>query len=81
MSKHGRLATFTAAGETRYGLVRETGIVDLSGRFVDKYPTLRHAIAEGALSRLVEEGERHTPDFAMDGITWRPPVPALSACS
>ena len=76
MSKHGRLATFTAAGETRYGLVRETGIVDLSGRFVDKYPTLRHAIAEGALSRLVEEGERHTPDFAMDGITWRPPVPA-----
>ena len=76
MSKHGRLATFTAAGETRYGLVRETGIVDLSGRFVDKYPTLRHAIAEGALSRLVEEGERHTPDSAMDGITWRPPVPA-----
>ncbi|SDR57279.1 2-keto-4-pentenoate hydratase/2-oxohepta-3-ene-1,7-dioic acid hydratase (catechol pathway) [Rhizobiales bacterium GAS113] len=75
MNTHGRLATFSVAGETRYGLVSETGVVDLTGRFADRYPTLRQAIADGALPRLVEEGARHAPDFGLDAVVWRPPVP------
>jgi 2-keto-4-pentenoate hydratase/2-oxohepta-3-ene-1,7-dioic acid hydratase in catechol pathway len=76
MRDRGRLATFSADGATRYGFVSEAGIVDLSARCGDRYPSLRHAIAADALARLVEEGVRHAPDFALDAVAWRPPVAA-----
>ena len=51
-----RLATYSIGGVTRYGAVTDTGIVDLSARFGKDYPTLREAIAAGALTKLAEEG-------------------------
>src|SRR4030081_3689322 len=71
-----RLATFSVNGSQKYGAVVEGGIVDLSARFGKDYPTLREAIAAGALMKLADEAARHSPDFALDTIVWQPPIPA-----
>jgi 2-keto-4-pentenoate hydratase/2-oxohepta-3-ene-1,7-dioic acid hydratase in catechol pathway len=71
-----RLATFSVDGLTKYGAVVDGGIVDLSARFAKEYPTLREVIAAGALAKLAEEAARHQPDFALDAVTWLPPIPA-----
>src|SRR3954470_2444682 len=76
MTASPRLATFTIAGSTKYGLVAEKGIVDLSARHAKDYPTLREVIAAGALMRLADEAARHSPDLALNAIAWQPPVPA-----
>ena len=47
-----RLATYSIGGVTKYGAVTDAGIVDLSARFGKEYPTLREAIAAGALMIL-----------------------------
>jgi 2-keto-4-pentenoate hydratase/2-oxohepta-3-ene-1,7-dioic acid hydratase in catechol pathway len=75
MASH-RIATFAVGGSTRYGAVIEGGVVDLSARFANEYPTLREVIAAGALTRLAEEAARHQPDHALDAITWLPPIPS-----
>jgi 2-keto-4-pentenoate hydratase/2-oxohepta-3-ene-1,7-dioic acid hydratase in catechol pathway len=71
-----RLATFSINGLTKYGFVADNGIVDLSARFAKEFPTLREVIAAGALMKLAEEAARFPPDFALDAITWQPPIPA-----
>jgi 2-keto-4-pentenoate hydratase/2-oxohepta-3-ene-1,7-dioic acid hydratase in catechol pathway len=71
-----RLATFSIDGSTGYGAVTDDGIVDLSARYGKAYPTLREVIAAGVLIKLAEEAEKHSPDFALDKITWQPPIPA-----
>jgi 2-keto-4-pentenoate hydratase/2-oxohepta-3-ene-1,7-dioic acid hydratase in catechol pathway len=71
-----RIATFAAAGSARYGAVTDRGIVDLSARCDKEFPTLREVIAAGALRKLAEEAERHPVDYALDAVTWLPPIPA-----
>jgi 2-keto-4-pentenoate hydratase/2-oxohepta-3-ene-1,7-dioic acid hydratase in catechol pathway len=71
-----RLATYSVNGSTRYGAVTDGGIVDLSARFAKDYPTLREVIAAGALAKLAEGVGRHAADYALDAITWLPPIPA-----
>ncbi len=57
MTPH-RIATFSVGGSTKYGAVVEGGIVDLSARFGKDYPTLREAIAAGALTKLADDAAR-----------------------
>jgi 2-keto-4-pentenoate hydratase/2-oxohepta-3-ene-1,7-dioic acid hydratase in catechol pathway len=71
-----RLATYSVNGSTRYGAVVDGGIIDLSARFAKDYLTLREVIAAGALTKLADEGAKHSPDHALDAITWLPPIPA-----
>src|SRR3954470_3889473 len=75
MTPH-RLATFSVEGSTKYGAVVDGGIVDLSARFAKEYPTLREAIAAGALSKLAEDAAKRSSDHALDAVTWQPPIPA-----
>jgi hypothetical protein len=70
MASH-RIATFAVHGSQKYGAVVEGGIVDLSARFGKEYPTLREAIAAGALTKLGEDAARRSPDHALDAITWQ----------
>jgi 2-keto-4-pentenoate hydratase/2-oxohepta-3-ene-1,7-dioic acid hydratase in catechol pathway len=76
MTPSPRLATFSIDGATKYGVVADGGIIDLSARFATEYPTLREAIAADALMKLADEAARHSPDFALDAVTWQPPIPA-----
>ena len=71
-----RLATFSINGTPKYGAVTDDGIVDLSTQFGKEYPTLREAIAAGALTKLAEHAAGRSPDHALDAITWQPPIPA-----
>jgi 2-keto-4-pentenoate hydratase/2-oxohepta-3-ene-1,7-dioic acid hydratase in catechol pathway len=71
-----RLATFSVNGSTRYGLVTDNGMVDLSARHASEYPTLREVIAAGALTRLAEAVAHQPVDFPLDAVTWQPPIPA-----
>lgn len=70
-----RLATFTVNGLTRYGAVCDHGVVDLSARHANDYPTLREVIAAGALQRIVDEADHTAPDFARDAVKLQPPIP------
>ncbi|MGL4281172.1 MAG: fumarylacetoacetate hydrolase family protein [Albidovulum sp.] len=67
---HARLASFRAGGQTRFGLVTEAGIVDLTDRFAD----LQEVVAVGGLEALVAEGEGRTPDYAAADVTFLPPL-------
>ncbi|TPM29156.1 fumarylacetoacetate hydrolase family protein [Mesorhizobium sp. B2-3-5] len=75
MTAHGRLATFTAGGRTRYGAITGKGAVDLSSRY-SQWPTLREVIEAGALRRLAEEAEAIAVDFPLDAIAYEIPVPS-----
>lgn len=71
-----RLATYSLNGALKYGAVTDGGVVDLSARFGRDYPTLREAIADNALPRLVEEAAKHAPDHALADIAFQPPIPS-----
>jgi 2-keto-4-pentenoate hydratase/2-oxohepta-3-ene-1,7-dioic acid hydratase in catechol pathway len=71
-----RIATFTAGGSAKYGAVTDRGIVDLSARWGKEFATLREVIAAGALRKLAEDAGRYQVDFALDAVTWLPPIPA-----
>src|ERR1700755_1179249 len=71
-----RIATYSVGGKTAYGYVTGKGVVDLSARFGKDYPTLREAIAAGALTKLSEDGAKRAPDHPLDAITWLPPIPS-----
>jgi 2-keto-4-pentenoate hydratase/2-oxohepta-3-ene-1,7-dioic acid hydratase in catechol pathway len=73
---HPRFVTFAADGRQRYGLARGDGIVDLSARHGADWPTLKEAIADGALARLAEAGAGMAADFSSADIAYLPPVPA-----
>jgi len=70
-----RLASFQQGDRSGYGLVTDRGVVDLSVRLGERWPTLRHAIHDGAVSRLVETGSAMAPDFAETDISYAIPVP------
>ncbi len=75
MTAFPRLATVFAAGATRYGLVLDNGFVDLSARHGQVWPSLKAAIADGALQKLADAGAGRAVDFALDEITYAIPVP------
>ncbi len=75
MTNRPRLASFMSDDRAGYGLVTEEGIVDLSRRFGDRWPTLREAIAENGLAELAEMGSGLSPDLPENGIKYTIPVP------
>jgi 2-keto-4-pentenoate hydratase/2-oxohepta-3-ene-1,7-dioic acid hydratase in catechol pathway len=75
MTNH-RIATYSIGGKTAYGYVTDKGVADLAARFGKDYPTLREAIAAGALTKLTEDGAKRAPDHPLDAITWLPPIPS-----
>jgi len=71
-----KLASFRRAGRATYGAVlEENRIVDLGARFADRFPTLREAIAGGALQELRRAAETARPDGALDTVTLLEPIP------
>ncbi|RUW89374.1 fumarylacetoacetate hydrolase family protein [Mesorhizobium sp. M7A.F.Ca.US.010.02.1.1] len=75
MTGHGRLATFTVGGKTRYGAITSKGVIDLSARY-GQWPTLREVIEAGALRRLAEAAEAFAADFPLDAIAYEIPIPS-----
>lgn len=76
MTERPRLAGFSHRGVLKYGLVRDDGIVDLSARHGERWPSLREVIEEGALAKLVDEAAILPADYALADITYEIPIPA-----
>ncbi len=69
-----RLASFSHAGRPAYGAVVEGGVVDLSRRLGEEYPSLRAAIEGGALPRMRSLASEPA-DIAMADLALELPVP------
>ncbi|TCT02042.1 fumarylacetoacetate hydrolase family protein [Aquabacter spiritensis] len=70
-----RFVTFSIDGKRGYGLARDGGLVDLSARHGARWPSLRAAIADGALGQLAEAAYSLSPDMPLDAIRYEIPVP------
>ncbi|MFG1225577.1 fumarylacetoacetate hydrolase family protein [Xanthobacter wiegelii] len=70
-----RFVTFSMGGKRGYGLARGGGLVDLSARHGARWPSLRAAIADGALGQLAEAASNLSPDLPLDAIRYEIPVP------
>ncbi|RFZ81506.1 FAA hydrolase family protein [Shinella sp. WSJ-2] len=73
---HPRFASFTKDKRHAYGLITETGVIDLSARFGARYPTLREVVEANAFDELLEAVAGHQPDFPLSEITYEIPIPA-----
>ncbi|RWR50236.1 FAA hydrolase family protein [Sinirhodobacter ferrireducens] len=67
-----KLCSFTKDGRASYGLVTETGIVDLGRRFAA--PTLRDFLATGDLAAAAALASEPA-DYAFDAVTHDPVIP------
>ena len=74
-----KLASYRLDGQDTYGAVVGDGIVTLGGR---NHPTLRDALAGGALGELRAAVAGKTPDHKLVDITWLPVItnPAKILC-
>ena len=68
-----KLASYLVAGVAHYGLVVPSGLVDLTRRIGGEYPTLRHVLEAGELSRLAA-AQSADPDFLPDEVVFLPPI-------
>lgn len=73
--KQPRFATFgTADNSLEYGLVTDDGVISLSRRVGDRWPTLKAAIADNALDTLARDYAHVPADYRLSEITWRLPI-------
>lgn len=71
---HPKFASFTRQGKARYGLVTEEGVVDLSARFSDRWPTLMDVVKAGAFAEISRAVASEKADFAESEITYEIPL-------
>ncbi|QFY63219.1 fumarylacetoacetate hydrolase family protein (plasmid) [Rhizobium grahamii] len=76
MTERLRFASFSHGGTLKYGLVKADGIVDLSARYGERWPSLREVIEANALSRLGAESAALPVDYALDDIAYEIPIPS-----
>ncbi|HUM11020.1 MAG TPA: fumarylacetoacetate hydrolase family protein [Myxococcaceae bacterium] len=70
-----RLASWIHRGREGFGQVVEGGVVDAVPRLDGRYPTLRAALAAGAVGEVRRATEGASADHALEEITWLPPIP------
>lgn len=73
---HPRFASFSIGQRKGYGLIVADGVIDLSTRFADRFPTLREVVEAGAFGELLTAAAGQKPDHALDAITYEIPIPA-----
>lgn len=57
-----------------YGLVSGAGVIDLTRRFADRWPTLDAVIADNALAALAAEAQHLPVDYALSEIQFAMPL-------
>lgn len=74
-NQHGRITTVQSNNKLLYGVPTNRGFIDLSSRHADRWPTLRDALADGALPQLVEAAGGLSEDIGPDQFKHVLPVP------
>jgi 2-keto-4-pentenoate hydratase/2-oxohepta-3-ene-1,7-dioic acid hydratase in catechol pathway len=70
-----RLLSYRVEGQARWGAVVADGVVDLVSRVGDRWPTLRAALAAGALPAIADVVAAARPDHALASIEVAPTIP------
>jgi 2-keto-4-pentenoate hydratase/2-oxohepta-3-ene-1,7-dioic acid hydratase in catechol pathway len=70
-----KLVTYIANGRERFGALAAGGIVDLIDRLGGRYPTLRDALAAGALAGMRKALAEAAPDHALAEVKFLPAIP------
>jgi 2-keto-4-pentenoate hydratase/2-oxohepta-3-ene-1,7-dioic acid hydratase in catechol pathway len=70
-----KLATFSAAGRTSFGIVKGDGIVDAARLLDNRYGGLKALLAGGGLAELARLGATAKADHRLDAATLLPVVP------
>ena len=70
-----RLVSFRHAGTHKFGAAVDDGVVDLSKRTGDRWPSLRAAIAAKGLDELAAAAKDVDADLGFDEIEWLPVLP------
>lgn len=73
---HPRFASFSIGQRKGYGLIVADGVIDLSTRFADRFPTLKEVVEAGAFGELLTAAAGQKPDHALDAISYEIPIPA-----
>lgn len=69
-----RLASFIHEGRATYGLVTEQGLLPAPGEFLRAHPTLRQALADGALAALARSVQGGVP-LVPESVRFLPVIP------
>ena len=72
-----RLASFTVSGRPGYGIITDSGAIDLSRHLGASFPTLRSAIAGDAMARMAEFADAK-PDIELSKLVFDLPIPEPS---
>lgn len=76
MSKqHGRVTTVLSNDKQLYGVPTDRGFIDLSSRLGSRWPTLKDALADNALPKLIEAAAGLTEDLGPEQYRNTVPVP------
>lgn len=73
MNRFGRMASFTAEGKSRFGVVTDKGVIDVSAR-ENRWRGLKEVVEAGALVSLIETYAGLAPDYALEDIAYDIPV-------
>lgn len=69
-----KLASFLRNGSPGYGIVANDGVIDLTARLGDSWPTLAAVLDAGGLDKLREVADGASADFAVDAVELVPPI-------
>src|SRR5688500_12974671 len=70
-----KLISFSISGKASYGAVFDDTVVDLGSLHAGRYPTLRSAIAAGALDGVKDSGLGTARKVKLSDVTLLPPIP------
>lgn len=68
-----KIISFESGGRASYGALQDDGVVDLGRRV--PYPTLRAALAAGAMAALKAAAQGQAPDLKLSQVTITTPLP------
>lgn len=69
-----RIAAFHANGADRYGIITDSGIVDLTADFGFRFKGLKEVIEAGAIDELVKAAEGRAPTYREEDVTFLIPI-------
>ncbi len=70
-----RLASYTANGKARFGVVTDHGVIDMNERLNGRYDSLKAVIAGGALDEVRRAAQGVRPDHDLKSIDFLPVIP------
>jgi 2-keto-4-pentenoate hydratase/2-oxohepta-3-ene-1,7-dioic acid hydratase in catechol pathway len=70
-----KLVSFVSAGRDSYGVVKDSGVIDLGLRLGDRWPALRALLAGGGFAEAQRVARDASPDLPLEGLELGPVIP------